>query len=126
MPAGETAHFVWDASAALIIMVLLGNPFLRHIFSKAWAARLGLISFPLYLLHVPIMLSAGAASFMSTVATLGISAAILLAAAVTIVLTLLCALPLAWVDKAWTGALGRMTARLLKSGPANNPKAAAD
>jgi peptidoglycan/LPS O-acetylase OafA/YrhL len=126
MPAGETAHFVWDASAALIIMVLLGNPFLCHIFSKAWAARLGLISFPLYLLHVPIMLSAGAASFMSTVATLGISAAILVAAAVTIVLTLLCALPLAWVDKAWTGALGRVTARLLKSGPANNPKAAAD
>jgi peptidoglycan/LPS O-acetylase OafA/YrhL len=125
MPAGETAHFVWDASAALIIMVLLGNPFLCHVFSKAWAARLGMLSFPLYLLHVPIMLSAGAASFMGTVAALGISGAVLVAAGVTIVLTLLFALPLAWVDKAWTGVLGRATGRLLNHRPAK-PVVAAD
>jgi peptidoglycan/LPS O-acetylase OafA/YrhL len=113
MPAGETAHFVWDISAALIIMVLLGNPATSNFFSKNWAVRLGLLSFPLYLLHVPIMLSAGAVSFMSTVDTLGISGAVLVAAAVTIALTLVFALPLAWMDKAWTGVLGRVMRHLL-------------
>ena len=116
LPAGETAHFVWDVSAVLIILVLLGNPFLRRVFSKNWAIWLGLLSFPIYLLHVPIMLSAGAVSIVNAVGPLGEANAVVLAAAVTLALTLACALPLAWVDKAWTGALGRaagvlMTAR---------------
>lgn len=114
LPRGETAHFVWDVSAALIILVLLGNPFLRHVFSKSWAVWLGKLSFPLYLLHVPIMLSAGAASFMATVSALGTEGAVLFAALVTIVLTLLCALPLTWVDKGWTGVLARAAGRLTK------------
>lgn len=117
LPASETAHFVWDVSAALIIMVLLGNPALRHVFSQNWAAWLGKISFPLYLLHVPIMLSAGAASFVHTVDALGITGAVLLAGFVTIVLTFACALPLAWVDKAWTGLLSRAAGRLFKRRP---------
>jgi peptidoglycan/LPS O-acetylase OafA/YrhL len=114
MPAGETAHFVWDVSAVLIIMVLLGNPFLCRLFSKKWAVWLGLLSFPLYLVHVPIMLSAGAASFIGTVAALGITGAVLVAGAVTIVLTVLFALPLAWVDKTWTGVLQRVVAIFIK------------
>jgi peptidoglycan/LPS O-acetylase OafA/YrhL len=113
LPPGETAHFVWDASAALIIMVLLGNPFLRHLFSKPWAKWLGLLSFPIYLLHVPIMLSAGAMSIMKAVGPFGMTIAVALAAAVTIFLTLACALPLAWVDKTWTRALGRIVNALL-------------
>jgi len=114
MPAGETAHFVWDVSAALIIMVLLGNPFLCRLFSKKWAVWLGMLSFPLYLVHVPIMLSAGAASFIGTVAALGTTGAVLVAGVVTIVLTVVFALPLAWVDKAWTGVLARMVAVFIK------------
>lgn len=113
IPTGETAHFVWSASAALIILLLLGNPFARNLFSKDWAIWLGLLSFPLYLLHVPIMLSAGAISIMSTVTWLGLTGAVLVAAGVTILLTLACALPLAWVDKAWTGVLGRAAKALL-------------
>jgi len=110
LPAGETAHFIWDGSAVLIIFVLLGNPFLRRVFSQNWAIRLGLLSFPIYLLHVPIMLSAGAASIVHAVGPFGETSAVLLAAVVTMALTLACALPLAWVDKAWTGALGRAAA----------------
>jgi peptidoglycan/LPS O-acetylase OafA/YrhL len=115
LPPGETAHFVWDAGAAMIIMVLLGNPFLCHVFSKTWAKWLGLLSFPIYLLHVPIMLSAGATSIISAAAPCGTTGAVLLAAAVTLALTLLCALPLAWVDKSWTALLGRAVDRLMKS-----------
>lgn len=117
LPAGETAHFVWDVSAVLIILVLLGNPFLSRLFSKSWAIWLGLLSFPIYLLHVPIMLSAGAVSIVSTVGSLGETGAVLLAATVTIALTIACALPLAWVDKAWTSALGRIVSGLTKRRP---------
>jgi len=114
LPASEAAHFVWDLSAALIIMVLLGTPSVNAFFSKNWAVWLGHLSFPLYLLHVPIMLSAGALSILSTSATLGINGAVLLAGAVTITLTLACALPLAWVDKVWTRALGRIVGRFAR------------
>jgi peptidoglycan/LPS O-acetylase OafA/YrhL len=117
LPAGETAHFVWDVSAALIIMVLLGNPFLCALFSKKWAVWLGLLSFPMYLLHVPIMLSAGAVSFIRSADALGTMGALLVAGAVTIGLTLVFALPLVWLDRHWTHMLGRMTGRWLKPRP---------
>lgn len=122
LPSAQAAHFVWDISAALIIMVLLGNPALRTAFSKNWAIKLGLLSFPLYLLHVPVMLSAGAASFMHSVTALGVPGAVLLAGAVTIALTLVFALPLVWVDKAWTSALGHLTGGLMKHRPARPGK----
>jgi peptidoglycan/LPS O-acetylase OafA/YrhL len=120
----ETAHFVWAASAALIIIVLLGNPFLQRVFSKKWAAWLGMLSFPLYLLHVPIMLSAGAISILGTADSLGVTGAVLVALAATIILTLAFALPLVWVDEAWTAALGRMTGTLVGRSAAQ-PRAAA-
>jgi peptidoglycan/LPS O-acetylase OafA/YrhL len=75
---------------------------------------LGLLSFPIYLLHGPIMLSAGAASFMGTLGTLGVAESAVLAAAVSIGLTILCAVPLAWVDKAWTRILSRAMGSLIK------------
>jgi len=117
LPSGETAHFVWDVSAVLIVLSLLGNPFLCRLFSKRWAVWLGLLSFPMYLLHVPIMLSAGAISIVRAVGPFGETSAVLLAAAVTVSLTLVLALPLAWVDKVWTGALGRLAGGLMKRRP---------
>lgn len=114
IPSKEAAHFAWDLSAALIIAVLFGSPVLSRVFSKNWAVRLGELSFPLYVLHVPVMLSAGALTFVGTAAALGVTGAVLLAGAVTVVLTMICSLPLAWVDEAWTMVLGRVTKRLVK------------
>jgi peptidoglycan/LPS O-acetylase OafA/YrhL len=113
LPAGETAHFVWDISAALMILVLLGNAFLHRLFSQNWAIWLGVLSFPIYLLHVPIMLSAGAVVIVHAVDKVGMTGAVLLAAAITMGLTLICALPLARVDKEWTGLLGRAAGVLM-------------
>jgi len=109
MPPGDTAHFVWDAGAVLMILLLLGNPTLKRLFSKTWAVWLGLLSFPIYLLHGPIMLSVGAGSFLTGLNRFGEAGSALVAACVSIGLTLLCALPLVWVDRAWTGVLGRVT-----------------
>ncbi|HUW80622.1 MAG TPA: hypothetical protein VMV54_06990, partial [Acidocella sp.] len=109
LPAGDTSHFVWDAGAALMIFLLLGNPFLKRLFSRSWAVWLGLLSFPIYLLHGPIMLSAGASSFLSGLSRLGVAGSAMMAALVSIALTLVCALPLVWVDRVWTGVLSRAT-----------------
>lgn len=117
IPHGDTSHLVWDVGAVLIILVLLGNPVVRRWFSKGWAVWLGLLSFPIYLLHGPIMLSAGAASFVHGVGWLGLAGSAAMAAAVSVALTLLCALPLVWVDKAWTGILGRATGCLIRRPP---------
>jgi len=114
MPAGDTSHFVWDAGAVLMIFLLLGNPYLRRVFSKTWAVWLGLLSFPIYLLHGPIMLSAGAAAFNSGLQPLGETGSVLAAVGVSVALTLACAVPLVWVDKAWTRVLNRVTKPFLK------------
>jgi peptidoglycan/LPS O-acetylase OafA/YrhL len=114
MPPGDTSHYVWDAGAVLMILLLLGNPALRKFFSGSWAVWLGLLSFPIYLLHGPIMLSAGAASFLFGLNRLGQTGAAIMAAIISIILTLLCALPLVWLDRAWTGTLGNFTKRWLK------------
>jgi len=109
MPAGDTSHYVWDVGAVLMIFVLLGNPALRRVFSKTWAVWLGLLSFPVYLLHGPIVLSVGAASFLGGVRTLGVAGSAAMAALTSVALTLLCAVPLVWVDRGWTRVLGRVT-----------------
>jgi peptidoglycan/LPS O-acetylase OafA/YrhL len=114
LPAGDTSHFVWDASAALMILLLLGNPFLKRVFSKTWAVWLGLLSFPIYLLHGPIMLSAGASSFNGAMEVWGKTNSALMAATVSVVLTLVCAVPLVWVDKGWTRVLGWVTGPMLR------------
>jgi peptidoglycan/LPS O-acetylase OafA/YrhL len=118
MPSGDTSHFVWDGGAVLMILVLLGNPVLRRVFSKTWAVWLGLLSFPIYLLHGPIMLSAGAAAFNGTADGLGQTGGVVVAVAISLALTLACAVPLVWVDKAWTKVLNRVTKPFLKRPPA--------
>jgi peptidoglycan/LPS O-acetylase OafA/YrhL len=117
MPPGDTSHFVWDAGAVLMILLLLGNPFLRRVFSHSWAIWLGLLSFPIYLLHGPIMLSAGATVFNQTVPVLGQPASALTACLISVALTLACAFPLIWLDQAWTKFLGRLTKPFLKNPP---------
>lgn len=121
LPPGDTAHFIWDAGAVLMILLLLGNPALKRLFSKSWAVWLGLLSFPIYLLHGPIMLSAGAASFNTTLPALGRTNSALTAAAISIALTLACAFPLVWIDKAWTKFLSRLTKPLTKRKPPAPP-----
>ena len=115
--APRFSHYVWDAGAGLIIIVLLKNPAVRRAFSGSWAAWLGLLSFPIYLLHGPIMLSAGSVAFMDGVGQLGVTGAALVAAFCTILLTLLCAMPLAWVDRRWTRLLSRLTRPLADTLP---------
>jgi peptidoglycan/LPS O-acetylase OafA/YrhL len=126
MPPGDTSHFVWDAGAVLMILLLLGNAFLRRVFSHSWAIWLGLLSFPIYLLHGPIMLSAGATVFNATLTPLGQTGGVITACVISIALTLACAVPLIWVDKAWTRFLSRVTKPFLRQGGVARRRASAD
>jgi peptidoglycan/LPS O-acetylase OafA/YrhL len=113
MPAGDSAHFVWDAGAVLSILILLGNPTMNRLFSHSWAIWLGLLSFPIYLLQGPIMLTVGAKTLVAGSSYLGVNGSEVVAAIISIALTLACALPLARLDQAWLAVLTRVTKPLL-------------
>lgn len=113
LPKGDSAHFVWDIGAALSILILLGNPTMHRIFSGSWAIWLGLLSFPIYLLHGPIMLTVGAKTVVAGNSLIGVHGSEIMAALISITLTLACAIPLARLDQAWLGLLTRATRPLL-------------
>lgn len=91
--------------AVLIIVAVQGCPALRARLSGPAAGWLGRLSFPIYLVHVPILCSAGCAAYLAVQAVLpapwpGVSAVL-----VTLALTLAAAVPLARFDAWWTGRL---------------------
>lgn len=56
---------LWHGFAA--VLLLLGvevSPGLRQLLSRPWVGFLGLVSFPLYLVHVPVLLSVGCGVFL--------------------------------------------------------------
>ena len=57
MTSGEPFWHAWGA--VLLLAAIDGSPRLRQIFSARYFKFLGQISFPLYLIHVPILLSVG-------------------------------------------------------------------
>jgi hypothetical protein len=55
-----------------------------------------------------------ASSFNNSLPFVDKTSATLIAAAISVALTLLCAVPLAWIDRIWTRMLGAMTRPMLK------------
>jgi peptidoglycan/LPS O-acetylase OafA/YrhL len=108
LPTANMAHYAWEVASALLMMALLGNPGLGSVLGQGWGVKLGELSFPVYVLHVPFMLSAGAFVVVHATQLVGLSAAIGLAAVVTMGLAFAVAPVLAWADGVWTRALGRL------------------
>ena len=115
LPTANVAHYAWEASSALLMVALLGNPALNGVFGQEWGVRLGAWSFPLYLLHVPLMLSVGGAVLLLATPHVGVSVAVPLAAGMTLGLAFLLAPLLTEMDKIWTLGLGKII-RVPKSG----------
>jgi peptidoglycan/LPS O-acetylase OafA/YrhL len=93
----------WLAGAScLVIAVLCCSP-AERLLNNSCGRLIGFISFPLYVIHVPIICSAGS---LALVATNGspVSAAIC-----TVLLTFLVALPLAYLDRAWVRTLNQVS-----------------
>ena len=112
IPHGDTSHYVWDLGTGLAMLVLLGHERTARACSGRWALWAGRLSFPVYLPHVPLLLSVGALSFLALHAALGQVLATVLAALLSIGLAVAGAVPLFRVDQAWTKLVNRAAAPL--------------
>lgn len=84
--------------AGLIVIVILRSATASAALENRFGGILGYLSFPIYLVHVPIIWSAGSLAFLRWGSALP-------AIAVTVALTLLVAWPLAALDRAWVRRL---------------------
>jgi peptidoglycan/LPS O-acetylase OafA/YrhL len=117
------ATYVWIVAACLVVAAMTTSPAIRNALSGRLALAIGRAAFPIYLLHVPVLCSAGTFVFL---ALHGISPSPwpeIAAALTTVAVTLLLAAPLAIFDTRWGNILNRRVARLLPSRSQYNPAA---
>ncbi|WP_428483260.1 acyltransferase family protein [Rhodopila sp.] len=95
-------------SVALILAVE-GSTSVRRALSGVWAAALGRLSFPVYLVHVLVICSAGSATFLGLSGAMPSPWPALGGCAVTVCATLAIALPLARFDMWWMRAINLAT-----------------
>ncbi|SEP60647.1 Peptidoglycan/LPS O-acetylase OafA/YrhL, contains acyltransferase and SGNH-hydrolase domains [Faunimonas pinastri] len=105
--------FVTTVGACLLIFVVEACPAMRIALSGRWALFLGSISFPIYIVHVPILASLGAHFYLWYADGRSSAGAGFLAGAVTVVGAVIVAYPLAIFDRRWTKFVNRVTARVL-------------
>jgi peptidoglycan/LPS O-acetylase OafA/YrhL len=92
--------WIWDVGAvALIAPAVTYAPF-RRLLSVRLARQLGTLSFPIYLVHAPLLCVAGSAAFLQGY-RYGMHTAVLSAVAVTLTATLVAALILSYFEQWW-------------------------
>ncbi|MBS0638813.1 MAG: acyltransferase [Proteobacteria bacterium] len=108
----DTVTLVWIATATgLIAAVSACTPF-RRALSGPVGRWLGVMSFPIYLVHLPVLLSAGCATYLTTL-RFGTNLASAALAAVTVLGTLLVAAVLTRLDRRWVRQLNRLADRVV-------------
>lgn len=100
LPLGA-APYVHMISAALIIVTALNSGAMRRVLSGRWARAIGELSFPLYLIHVPVICSLGSIAMVVANRLIPPPYPNIVATAVTIVAAFLCAVPLVLFDRWW-------------------------
>ncbi len=100
---------MYGAGAVFALVAAESIPAVRKILSGTVARWLGRMSFPLYLLHIPVLCSAGSFAYLSVGGGRDGAAA---AALATLAITALAAWPLAVFDVWWTRQVGRAAKRL--------------
>jgi peptidoglycan/LPS O-acetylase OafA/YrhL len=106
-------HVTIFAAAMLVLAVQTCKP-LGAFLSRPLFRFLGAISFPLYLIHLPILLSAGSAVYLAVAAWESGIPPGLAASLVVVVVSVLAAMPLAVADKRWVSWLGRWVDALMR------------
>lgn len=97
--------YVWAAASTILIASALLNEKLRSLLANRLGAFLGWISFPLYLVHIPILCSAGCAALLYLEARLAAPWPQIMASVTTIVLSVMASIPLAHVNDRWVAFL---------------------
>ena len=101
----RVAFFVWDLGAVLLILAAMGSAGMARSLSGVLARWLGRLSFPIYLVHVPVLCSAGAYVYVHVFKIAGPQLALLAAIIVTLAGTVAAAIPLARFDDWWVRQL---------------------
>jgi peptidoglycan/LPS O-acetylase OafA/YrhL len=112
---------LWVPAAMLTIFVAMSSPWLGRLLSGRWARGLGRLSFPIYLLHMPVLCSLGAWVLVRSASVLPIHLAVVLACIATVLGTLAVAWPLGAFDRWWVRCLNRGVARLCSAPPPSQP-----
>jgi peptidoglycan/LPS O-acetylase OafA/YrhL len=94
-----------------VIVLLLAVKY-RACLRGPWAELVGRLSFPIYLLQIPLICSLGASVWLVLSPVLGAATASVVSILVTITVTVAAALPLARLDVAWLGVLHRIFAMM--------------
>jgi peptidoglycan/LPS O-acetylase OafA/YrhL len=101
-------YLLYSMIALFFLSAALWNPSVRGFLSRPLLRKLGHLSFPIYLIHTPVICSAGAWTYLA-LHPWGIPAAATSAILVSIGLTLLLAIPLAAFDDSWLLLVRRIT-----------------
>lgn len=96
-------------AAAIVISLAVFTTNLKPVLSNAALVELGRLSFPLYLVHVPIYCSFSALLAVWLIPTLGVTTGSVVVLVLTVPMLYFCAWPLSYLDEKWTRALGYMT-----------------
>ncbi len=99
------------AGAVLIIVAADATPQLNAVLRSRPSAFLGWISFPLYLIHIPILCSIGCSAFLAILPAAGPRAASVGALLATVAASVVASVPLAIANDAWTAAVDRLARR---------------
>jgi peptidoglycan/LPS O-acetylase OafA/YrhL len=86
---------------------------IRRILQNRFFLFLGEISFPLYLIHVPVLCSAGCWVFLAAAQSYDPQSASWIAAAVTVVCSFVAAVPLLLLNRGWLAMLSRFMSRVI-------------
>jgi peptidoglycan/LPS O-acetylase OafA/YrhL len=101
--------------SVLLIIGVETSARLRRALSGRWAVIIGELSFPIYLIHLPVIASLGSIVLILAASSVSPPYANILAAAVTIVGSVVCAIPLAWFNRWWTKVVNTGAAWTLRN-----------
>lgn len=111
----STIGYVQIGAASLAILAVETSPKFRRYLSAPWASHLGRLSFPLYLVHIPVLCSVGCLTLVSLDGLLPLAATRVTAAFVTLAAAFAVAVPLMHFNDWWVKWLNGLFDRVFNS-----------
>ena len=102
-----------NLGSVALMVALLGNKGLAARFSGVWSNRIGILSFPLYLVHTLVIVSVTSALYVM-LDDAGVSRGVSVPACliVTLIVAFIASLPFIYLEKKWVPLLNSLTKRL--------------